>query len=112
MVRTRKAYRKKDNTFVRGTVVKPKFFKKKLVVDLDFRTKAKQTKSGKLVGRKSPTSKPKYFGLSDRTPVIRSLDGRLAGRAKQMKSPAPKNYLIRSGKRTRRIPVLKLKHFD
>lgn len=111
MVRTRKAFRRKDGTFVRGTVVKPKFFKRKMAVDLDFHTKTKYGKSGMLRGR----SNIKTTG--ERVPVIRTTknknfdDGIIIGRAKKMSYPYPKRYTVFSkvnGKiKRKQIPVTK-----
>lgn len=89
------------NGFVRGTVVKPKYFKEKMVVDLDFKTKTEQDKkTGLLEGRDRETKK------FERVPVIRLESGEIIGRAKRLGSPYPKSYPIRSGKKVRRIPVI------
>lgn len=109
MARKRKAYRRKDGRFVRGTVVKPKFFKKKLAVDLDFHSQVIQGPKGKLKGRHGRKFLKKRIG--ERVPVIRTLEngGLIAGRAKKMTSPYPKQYTVFSkiGKKMkqRKIPV-------
>jgi len=93
--------------FVRGTVVKPKYFDKKLVVDLDFDTKTVQDReTGELEGRRTVH---KEF---EKVPVIRTSEGEIIGRAKRLKSPYPKRYPIISGKKRKMIPVLHLEHFD
>lgn len=110
-MRKRKFYRRKDGTFVRGTIVKPKYFKNDLVVDLDFDTKTRQDKeTGELEGRDTAH---KDF---EKVPVIRTEEGLIIGRAPQLKLPYPKTYPVsmrQKGRiKTKRIPVLHLEHFD
>jgi len=103
----RKPYFRKNGNFIRGTVVKPKYFKKKLVVDLDFDTHSTQDKSGQMTGRKNVE---KGF---ERTAVIRLPSGELAGRTQNLSIPYPRTYPIstkhKSRIKTKRIPVI---HWD
>lgn len=87
---TRRRYRRKDGTMVRGTFLKPKFYGQKLAVDLDFHTKTRHGKGGKLMGRTTSKS------MGERVPVIRTVNdgGLIVGRAKKMTSPYPKTYPV------------------
>lgn len=100
---TRRKFKRKDGTVVRGTFVKPKFFRDKPKVDLDFHTKSRRGPKGQLRGRMGGKS------YMEKVPVIRTSEGEIAGRAKKMSPPYPKHYTIfsRINNRTRSksIPV-------
>ena len=104
----RKSYRRKNGVYVRGTWIKPRYFKKKLVVDLDFHTLTKRQPDGTLSGRSGIKKR------GERVPVIRTKNngGLIIGRTKKFTSPFPKSYLImtriKNRTRRRRIPVTRL----
>ena len=104
----RKSYRRKNGVYVKGTFVKPKYFKKQLAVDLDFHTRAiRDKKTGELKGRN------KVYKRYERSAIIRLPSGELAGRTQILSIPYPKTYPISTRQKriikTKRIPVI---HWD
>lgn len=102
----RKPHFKKNGKLIRGTYVKPKYFKKKIVVDKDFDTKhTSDEETGEMTGREN--TKKDY----ERVAVLRLPSGEIVGRTKSLPShPYPKSYPIftkQKGKLKRKnIPVV------